>query len=223
MPHFLTGILFFRSTLKKHKGNVPLGWSVSGSVIQDHLVCSTSREPTILPWRRIHWFIWLVMTQAISDHWSSSGSSQRNTPKKILWKWRNDCRSEHNLCNCVKKPEKKFRTSMGFEPVTSRYRCDALPTELWSHWRWEQVNYCLFVRRLTLGVWYQKSDVRCLISEVWCQPSAVRSLISDAWCPLSDFRHLISNVWFQMCVVRPLILGVQYPTSDVRCLISGVW
>ena len=32
---------------------------------------------------------------------------------------------ERNLCNCVKKPEKKFRTSTGFEPVTSRYRCDA--------------------------------------------------------------------------------------------------
>ena len=26
----------------------------------------------------------------------------------------------------LKKPEKKFRTSTGFEPVTSRYRCDAL-------------------------------------------------------------------------------------------------
>ena len=134
----------------------------------------------------------------------------------LYWKWRNDRRSEHNLCNCVKKPEKnsglqrglnpwprdtgamlyqlsyeatdvgsrsivgsyvpvkemsvndiwnksymncgsemkmkkwssrwtqfmelrkeawkkKFRTSTGFEPVTLRYRCDALPTELWSH------------------------------------------------------------------------------------------
>ena len=29
------------------------------------------------------------------------------------------------ICNCVKKFE-KFRTSTGFEPVTSRYRCDAL-------------------------------------------------------------------------------------------------
>ena len=44
-----------------------------------------------------------------------------------------------NLCNWVKKPE-KFRTSTGFEPVTSQYRCDALPTDLWSHRRWEQVN-----------------------------------------------------------------------------------
>ena len=23
----------------------------------------------------------------------------------MLWKWRNDRRSERNLCNCVKKPE----------------------------------------------------------------------------------------------------------------------
>ena len=25
----------------------------------------------------------------------------------MKWKWRNDGRSERNLCNCVKKPEKK--------------------------------------------------------------------------------------------------------------------
>ena len=43
-----------------------------------------------------------------------------------------------------KEAWKKFRTSTGFEPVTSRYQCDALPTELWSHWRWEQVNFSGF-------------------------------------------------------------------------------
>ena len=32
---------------------------------------------------------------------------------------------ELNFCNCVEKPE-KFRSSTGFEPVTSLYRCDAL-------------------------------------------------------------------------------------------------
>ena len=37
-----------------------------------------------------------------------------------------DLRSyERNFYNCVEKPE-KFRTSTGFEPVTSRFRCDAL-------------------------------------------------------------------------------------------------
>ena len=32
---------------------------------------------------------------------------------------------ERNFSNCVWKPE-KFRTSTGFEPVTSRYQCDTL-------------------------------------------------------------------------------------------------
>ena len=32
--------------------------------------------------------------------------------------------NERNLSNCVWKPE-KVRISTGFEPVTSRYRCDA--------------------------------------------------------------------------------------------------
>ena len=52
---------------------------------------------------------------------------QRNTVLHLyislttLWKWRNDRRSERNLCICVKKPEKKIRTLTGFEPVTSRF------------------------------------------------------------------------------------------------------
>ena len=49
--------------------------------------------------------------------------------KKWSWQWT-------QFMQCVKKPEKKFRTSKGFESVTLRYRCDALPTELWSHWLW---------------------------------------------------------------------------------------
>ena len=41
-------------------------------------------------------------------------------------KWSYDPRSyERNFCKCVEKSE-KFRTAMGFEPMTSRYRCDAL-------------------------------------------------------------------------------------------------
>ena len=31
-----------------------------------------------------------------------------------------------NVGNLLQKPEKKIRTSTGFEHVTSRYRCDAL-------------------------------------------------------------------------------------------------
>ena len=31
----------------------------------------------------------------------------------MKWKWRNDRRSERNLCNCVKKPEKKIQDFNG--------------------------------------------------------------------------------------------------------------
>ena len=34
----------------------------------------------------------------------------------LYWKWRNDSRSEHNLRNCVKKPEKKSRLQRGLNP-----------------------------------------------------------------------------------------------------------
>ena len=50
-------------------------------------------------------------------------------------KWSYDPRSyERNFCNCVEKPE-KFRTSTGFEPMTSRYRCDAL-----TNWAMKQLT-----------------------------------------------------------------------------------
>ena len=61
---------------------------------------------------------------------------------KKMKKWSSQWTQFMQLCKEAWK--KKFRTLTGFEPVTSRYRCDALPTELWSHWHWEQVN-CGFI------------------------------------------------------------------------------
>ena len=34
----------------------------------------------------------------------------------MKWKWRNDRRSERNLCNCVKKPEKNSGLQRGLNP-----------------------------------------------------------------------------------------------------------
>ena len=53
-----------------------------------------------------------------------------------LFKWAVILAVECNFCNCVWMPE-KFRTSTRFEPVTSRYRCEAL-----TNW---------FMKPLTLG------------------------------------------------------------------------
>ena len=49
----------------------------------------------------------------------------------------------------------------GLNPWPRNYRCDVLPTELWSHWLWEQVNnYCglkswIFFRLLKLRSLWQ--------------------------------------------------------------------
>ena len=56
--------------------------------------------------------------------WYIWNESYMNWEYEIKWSY--DLRSwERNFCNCVEKPE-KFWTSTGFEPVTSRFRCDAL-------------------------------------------------------------------------------------------------
>ena len=61
-------------------GYVPLKWPGSGSMIRDDLDHGRSNEPMNPLWERIHQFIWCTKIQVISDHWSWSGSSQRNTP-----------------------------------------------------------------------------------------------------------------------------------------------
>ena len=78
------------------------------------------------------WFtvLLLLMIYEINYIWTA----------EMKWKWRNDRRSECNLCNCVKKPEKNSGLQRGLNPWPRDYWCNALPTELWSHWHWEQVN-----------------------------------------------------------------------------------
>ena len=61
-------------------GCIPLRWSGSGSVIRDHTDHGRSNEPKNPLPEWIHQFIWSTMIRVISDHWSWSGSSQRNAP-----------------------------------------------------------------------------------------------------------------------------------------------
>ena len=77
---------------------------------------------------------------------------------------------ERNLSNCEQKLE-KVRTSTGFEPVTSRYRCDALTNwamkpltlgagHLWvlmSPWRMHVKWYIWNVSYIELRIWNQVS------------------------------------------------------------------
>ena len=84
---------------------------------------------------------------------------------------KNDPRScDRNFFNCVKKPEKNSGLQRGLNPWPREYRCDALPTELWSHWRWERVN-CGFIcsRERYVNEWciWNKSYVNCGYEMKW--------------------------------------------------------
>ena len=62
---------------------------------------------SILLWVHVFlWKKWLLMIYEINHVWTA----------EMKWKWRNDCRSERNLCNCVKKPEKNSGLQRGLNP-----------------------------------------------------------------------------------------------------------
>ena len=73
--------------------------------------------------------LWVLMVPWGMNQWWIGiwNESYMNCGYEIKWSY--DLRSnffyERNFRNCVEKPE-KFRTSTEFEPVTSRFRCDAL-------------------------------------------------------------------------------------------------
>ena len=109
----------------------------------------------MFPWKICKWMMHMkeiiceLRNMKSNEEWSSQLWSQFVQLRKEAWK--------------------KFRTSTGLEPVTSRYRCDALPTELWSHWRWEQVNFgfiCSRERYVNEWCIWKKSYVNC---EIWNQ------------------------------------------------------
>ena len=61
----------------------------------------------------------------------------------VMSKWRHERSSRliRNLSNCEREAWKKFWLQRDSNPWPLRYRCSALPTELWSHNCWEQVNF----------------------------------------------------------------------------------
>ena len=73
----------------------------------------------MFPWKR-----WVLMIYEINHIIMNCGNEMKMKKWSLQWM---------QFMQLRKEAWKKFRTSTGFEPVTSRYRCNALPTELWSH------------------------------------------------------------------------------------------
>ena len=82
-------------------------------------LCNCVRKPeknSGLQWG-FPWKKWVLVIYEINHIWTA----------EIIWKWRNDRRSEPNLCNCVKKPEKNSGLQRG--QATCK-RSQQLPTML---------------------------------------------------------------------------------------------
>ena len=92
----------------------------------------------MFPWKK-----WVLMIYEISHIWTA----------EMKWEWRNDRRSERNLCNCVKKSEKKIEKlccakNQGCE--LSLVRVQTMEMAWW--WR----NFFVFVAR---AIFQEKSMV----------------------------------------------------------------
>ena len=112
-------------------------------------------------------------------------------------KWSYDLRSyERNFYNCVEKPE-KFRTSKGFEPVTSWFRRDAL-----TNWAMKQLTLGaghLWVPMVPWGMnqWWN-GIWNSYVVHVWFISYTISSLIHssrDHWNPqmTSSQRQLLHS------------------------------
>ena len=108
------------------------------------------KEHSYLPYCH-EWPSAICALQEVQEFWHPC--KKRNHHKmfyrmKMIWtaeiqmKWRFDHRScNRNLGNCKFKPEKKISgLQQDSNPWPLRYRCSALPTELWRPIYWEQTR-----------------------------------------------------------------------------------
>ena len=169
------------------------------------------------------------MNQRWNDIWNGSCM---NCGYEIKWSY--DLRSyERNFCNCINKPE-KIRTSTGFEPVTSRYRCDAL-----TNWAmkpltfgsWSFVGSNVPVRSESTMKWYMKwimyelriwNQRKLWSSQLWAQ---FLQLHKQAWkiqdFPVEGFTWFHIRSSYMIHFIYHFIFNVINKSKVVqRCLYS---
>ena len=113
---------FYNCAEKPEKFRTSTGFEAVTSQFRYDALTNWAMKPLTL--RAGHPWV-LMFPWGINQWWNGIWTeSYMNCVCKIKWSY--DLRSyERNFYNCVEKPE-KFRTSTGFEPVTSRFRCVAL-------------------------------------------------------------------------------------------------
>ena len=162
------------------------------------------------------WFIIFCKNDSINDEMVYE-MNQMNCGYEIKWSY--DLRIyERNFYNCVEKPE-KLRTSTGFEPVTSRFRCDALtnwamkPLTLGAGHLWV-LMVLWWMNQWWNGIWNESNELR-----IWNQ---VKLWSSQLW---TQFLQLRREAWktqdFNGVWTRDLAIPVRrsnqlsYEATDV--------
>ena len=111
----------------------------------------------------------------------------------VMSKWRHEKSSRliRNLSNCEREAWKKFRLQRDSNPWPLRYRCSALPTELWSHNCWEQVNFSGSI--MPLRVIQHYSDWVCTaVMSKWRHERSSRLIRNLSNCELRIYREDLS-------------------------------
>ena len=104
---------------------------------------------------------------------------------------------KHNLSNCVQKPE-KVKTSTGFEPVTSRYRCDALTNGA--------------MKPLTLGtghLWVLMSPWRMDVKWFQLRSSIYETFHISLHITKTSFKKYLQSLIFLHLVMLGLIFWIK--------------
>ena len=144
------------------------------------------------------------------------------------WRYERSSRLIRNLSNCEREAWKKFRLQRDSNPWPLRYRCSALPTELWSHNCWEQVNFSgrnivgpnmpsrsILVDATLLGL------TRCVRLHAWNHNNVCTCCVQFETS--QTFGATSPNISF-LWLAKPVCMGSQqcWPRENV-CAFSSFW
>ena len=133
-----------------------------------------------------------------------------------LWKWRNDRRSEGNLCNCVKKPEKNSGLQRGLNPWSRDtgvmlYQQSHEATDVGSR---SIVGSYVPVKEMSVNDMWNKSYMNCR-----------NEMKMKKWSPQwTQFRQLRNEAWSYGAVSKNLALraGYMYVTKILLFEVNSV-
>ena len=112
------------------------------------------------------------------------------------WRYEGSSRLIRNLSNCEREAWKKFRLQRDSNPWPLRYRCSALPTELWSHDCWEQVNFSGSI--MPLRVIQHYSDWVCTaVMSKWRYEGSSRLIRNLSNCEREAWKKIQASAGFE--------------------------